>query len=410
MATDLSNVNFTSMLKERYLGYFLQLMFTSSPVMGLFARKHKPGEVWNHTVSYGGGQNHGASYTKVRARKNKSQQKRFVVPIQEYFGQFSVDHKVLLASADREGAFVDAFVHEMGTALEEYSKEISQQLYRKSSGFKGVVSSVATGGGVDVITLSDRADIVMFSKDMPLIASANADGSSPRDSGTAKKVTKINVQEGKITLEGNIASLAANDYLFIDGNEDSLINGILDWIPDAAERASSGVGTFLTVDRTVHDSALAGTAIDGSSMSFEDALISASAECQFIDANPRVILMNPLSYQRLAKELSSKETIEKGLKGSGMAANIGYDTIKVSGINGSIVLDSHAPSGRAFFLDPNSWFIPHLGDDVVNDWDADSLKVLRDDSLNAINGQFVSYHNLICEAPKKNLVLTLPSS
>jgi hypothetical protein len=408
MAIDLSSASLNAILKENYIDIFVDVEFRNSPIMGLIPRKKDTGELFVQAISYGGSQNHGANYSKVHAKTTKPKVVKFSTTTVDYFGKVIMEHKMMKASADQKGAFIESLVLTTKQALAEYSKELSLQMYRKSSGFKGLVASVSTAGSVDTITLSARGDVALFGVGMDLIASANADGSSPRDSGTSKQVTKVDPANGVITLSGNIASLAAGDYLFIDGNEGEAINGILDWIPESSDRSSLST-PFLGVDRSVSTSMLAGLAIDGSSMTMEEALQSASSECTWHDVSPRKCMMHPFDFLKLKKEVSSKETIEKSkINGVGAAAVIGYDMFTIGGLNAEIIQDPHVPQGKAFFIDPESWELRHYGNDVVNEWDDDSLRFIRDDSNN-LTGTYYSYHNLMCNAPKKNLVLTLPS-
>lgn len=405
MATDLTSSNINALLKKAYANdFFADVLYKTSPLLGLLSKELKGGENMVQPITIGGAQNISASYTTAVAGTHQAINRRFTVNYAELFAQIKLLNKEMKAAASKgEFAFVSAIMHETSLAMKEMSKNFSQSLYRKSNGIRGVISSVSTAE----ITLSVRQDITNFAVGMQLIASANADGSSPRDSGTAKAITAINAREGKITLSAAISGMTASDYLFAAGDASARINGILDWIPHAGDRSSLG-SAFLGVTRSEDEYSLAGIAKDGSTSTFEEALIDAEAELFAFGATPNYILMNPADYANLSKELSAKEQIIKNGAQS-TSAKISYDTISIAGVTAEIIRDPHAPKGYAFFLDTDQWFLGHLGKDVINDWDADTLKFRGSDSFDGMTGRLFSYSNLVCKHPGSNLVLTLPS-
>ena len=403
MATDLTSSNFSSFLKTRYEDYFAEILFANSPLIGMLPKKKVGGQTITQAVSFEGPQNISADFATAVAGTSDLVNAQFIIPYRELFQKFSLNDKEISASKSAgANAFLENIVFKTKMALQTMSKNLGQQLYRDNNGSRGQIGSVAS----NVITLSERADIVQFSIGQQLIASANADGSSPRDSGTAKSVTKIDPILGTVTLSAAITGMAANDYLFNKGDAGARADGILGWIPDYATR-SSGLGTFLNVDRSQDPASLAGLAVN-SAGSFEDSLINSEAELRLFGSMPDVIMMNPLDWASFSQEISSKDRVEK--KGTGAAVSISYSAIHIAGCNADIVVDSHVPRGKAFFLKTDSWYLGHMDNDVINDWDADSLRFLRNDSSNTIDGRMKSYYNLVCVAPKENLVLTLPSS
>lgn len=411
MATNLQTSKLQALLKNNYGELYAEILFKNAPLLGMLPRSQEYGKLYVNSVGYGSSQNQSADFATAIGNDSQGLVEDYQVPWKEYFAQIFVNHKEMKASENKSGAFMKAFDFEMRLAMDNYRKEVSTQLFRSSKGYKGVVGSVTTPVADNVIVLSQRGDVVQFSVGMNIIASPNADGSSPRDSGTSKEIQSIDHRTGKITLDGAIASIAADDYLFLEGNASNLMNGILDWIPDVASRDAGILSTsFLSVDRSIDSAQLAGHAVDGSGSTFQDALIDAENELRWFGASPDVVIINPLSFREFAKELGSKETVERTSKVSeNFGISIGYSNIRIAGCDAEIVLDSHAPVGKAFFLSLDTWKLVHMGSDLVNKWDADGLQLLRSPTKNGINARFVSYHNLVCEAPAKNLVLDLPS-
>jgi hypothetical protein len=109
-----------------------------------------------------------------------------------------------------EFAFGSLIETEVDGMMDEFYARRAFQLYRDSYGDRGQVSTVVG----NVITLLNPFDAVNFMQQMPLNASVNVTGGSPR-SGTIT-VTAVDVSGGTITVDnaGLISGLTLNDYLF----------------------------------------------------------------------------------------------------------------------------------------------------------------------------------------------------
>jgi len=404
MATDLTSSNINALLKKAYAAeFFAAPLYKTSPLFGILSKITKGGENMVQPLTIGGSQNISSTFTTAIAGTHQSVNKRFTIDYADLFANIVINNKEVKAAKSKgPEAFVNALLHETSLAMKELSKDFSQSLYRKSTGVRATIGSVATA----VYTLATPQDIVMFPVGAKIIASVNADGSSPRDSGAAKTVVGINQRLGTITLSGAISGAVAGDFFFRDGDASLRINGLLDWIPHAGDRGSLG-SPFLGVTRSVDEYTLAGIARDGSGSSFEEALIDAESELFSFGSAPNYIMINPADYANLSKELASKEQINKG-GASASSASIAYDTISIAGITAEMIRDPHCPKGFAFFLDTDQWYLGHLDRDVINDWDLDSLKFERSSSFDGATGRLVSYSNLVCMHPGSNLVLTLP--
>ena len=405
MGTNLQDSNLSSLLKKYYAkDFYSGILFDNHPFFGMLAKEATAGKAIVQPITIGGAQNISATYTDARGGNSKSINRDFTIPYKDLFASFVVDHKEAVAAKKKgDHAYVEAIAHEVGLAMKEFSRNHSLQLFRSSNGSKANVASIVG----NVITLSNRYDIVNFGVGMQIIAAELKDGAVKRDGGAAKIVKKINTRLGSIELEDAIVDLAVGDFLFAKGDAGNRFHGLMDWLPPAGQRANLNV-PFLGVDRSEDEASLAGIAVDGSAMSFEDALLSAESELQLYNSSPEVLFMNPKDWYRLSVSLSSKERIEKACKGAGaMATHIGYTAFHVGSTGVKIVVDAGCPQGYAFMLDMSTWKLCHLGSSVINDWDEDSLTILRD-GAGAVRGEMYTYGNLICTDPKNNCIITLP--
>ena len=406
---DLSAGDLKSLLKIVYAkDFFSEILFKNQPLLGLIQKEAVGGKAFSQPIQFAGARNISADYAVARAGRSQSKSVDFTIPTKDLFCSFHVGHKeAQAAKAKGADAYVNAMVNELKNALMEFSKDTSAMLYRAENGARGRIDSISG----NVIKLTERLDIVHFGIGHRVEAAAAISGGSKR-TGTAL-ITKINTRKGEFTVDdvANITSLAVGDYLYGAGDRNERVNGILDWIPTYAQREAGILDTaFLGVDRSIDEVSLAGIAVDGSGMSFEECLQLAETEISILQQTPDTMFINPSDWRKFCVELSSKETIEKGgVKGSGaMAANVGYDVINVAGLTSKIIKDASVPVGHAFLLDMNSWSLKHMGDSVINDWTMDSLELIRHGD-NGVEGQMFTYANLVCDKPKANCVITLPS-
>ena len=406
--SDLTAGEIKSLLKINYAkDFFSDILFKNQPLMGLINKEAIAGKAHVQPVQFAGARNISADYAVARDGRSQSKAVDFTVPTKDIFASFHVGHKAAIAAKSAGvDSYINAIVNEVGLALGEFTRDQSAMLYRSANGSRGRVGTIAG----NVIKLSERLDIVHFGVGH-LIEAAAAIVSGSKRTGAAV-ITKINARTGEFTLDDatNISNLAAGDYLYGAGDRNARFNGILDWIPTYAMRVAGVLDTsFLGVDRTVDEVSLAGIAVDGSSMSFEECLQLAETEISVLQQTPDTLFINPSDWRKFCVELSSKETIEKGVKGNGaMACTVGYDVIQVAGLSSKIIKDASVPVGSAFLLDMDTWALKHMGDSVINDWTMDSLELVRH-ADNGVEGQMYTYGNLVCTNPKANCVITLPS-
>lgn len=109
-----------------------------------------------------------------------------------------------------EYAFGSLIETEVDGMMDEFYTRRAFQLYRDSYGARGQISGIVG----NVISFVNQYDAANFIQGMPLNASTNANGSSPK-AGTIT-VVSVDVGGGSATVDnvGLIAGLTTNDYLF----------------------------------------------------------------------------------------------------------------------------------------------------------------------------------------------------
>src|SRR5690606_37988352 len=111
----------------------------------------------------------------------------------------------------------------------------------------------------NTITLTEADDVRNFKIGMTLIASANADGSTPR-TGSAV-VTAVDEDTGTVTVDSaaGITSFANSDYLFRKGDPGTCVDGLEVMFPLTAPTTGD---SFRGVDRSVDVRRLAGCRVN----------------------------------------------------------------------------------------------------------------------------------------------------
>jgi hypothetical protein len=174
-------------------------------------------------------------------------------------------------------------------------------MYRSGS---GSIGQIASGQATATITLSDLEAVVNFEVGMTLVAST-ADGGGSVKSGTAV-VTGVDRDLGTVTfaaaLNTLIATIAANDYLFVQGDYDGKIKGLQAWLPNNAPTTGDN---FFSIDRSVDATRLSGVRFDGSAMPIEEALIAASSRVAREGGKPSHCFMSYSKYADLEKALGN---------------------------------------------------------------------------------------------------------
>jgi hypothetical protein len=204
-------------------------------------------------------------------------------------------------------------------------------------------------------------------------------------------------------IDNLVATAAALDYIFVQGDYDAKIKGLRAWLPDAAPTSTP----FFSVDRTSDASRLAGIRVDGSNLPIEEALVKAANRVAREGGRPDHVFMSFDKFNDLVNSLGSKvQYVQEQVKaGTGY---VGFQTIMIHGPRGAIkvIPDQNCPSDRAFMLQMDVWKLYSLGK-CPRILDTDGLKMLRESSADAVEIRVGYYAQLGCRAPGYNANIQL---
>lgn len=398
----LDTTSFAAALKQHYTADRVEnMVYADNPLLALMPKMESfGGKNLPIPIIYGNPQGASAVFATAQANKTNSQLKDFVLTRNSFYSLASISNEVLEASKGNQNAFMEAATVEIDGAIQAATRQLAIAMYGSGSGSIGQVanSSFATTS----LQLSQVEDVTNFEVGMKLQVSATDGGGSVR-AGTLT-IVGVDRDAGTITTSVNlstgIAAIAQNDHIFVEGNYDAMIKGLRAWVPDSAPSATPFFGVVRTADST----RLGGIRFDASAMPIEEGLIAAASRAAREGAKPTHCMIHYSDFADLEKALGSKVQYVD-LK---VNADVGFRGIVVNGPRGPIkvIPDQNCPAGRAFMLQLDTWKLYSLGK-APKILDADGMKMLRENSADAVEVRVGYYAQLGCRAPGWNCNIKL---
>lgn len=296
-----------------------------------------------------------------------------------------------------------ATVAEIDGALQRATRALAIQMYGDGTGWIGQVNAEPSENAGDfTITLKDAEQVTNFEVGMSVVIwSATTGGSQRTSDGSDDEwvVEAVDRDAGTVTLTGTYDSngdIAADEYIFPEGDRGAVLTGLSGWVPSSAPSASE---SFFGVDRSVDASRLGGIRVDGTALSIEEALIKLASRIAREGGKPDVCFLNFEKYRELETALGSKVQYVD-VKSE---ASVGFTGLRINGPRGPIkvVPDQNCPPDVAFMLTMNTWKLYSLGK-APKIQSNDGLKMLRASSSDQVEIRIASYAQVGCSAPGHN--------
>lgn len=376
------------------------MVYRDNPLLALMPKMENfGGKNLPIPIIYGNPQGRSATFSTAQSNKTASKLKDFVLTRDQDYALASIDNETLEASQGDSNAFMEAATTEIDGAVNSASRSLAISMYRSGSGSIG--QSLA-GYTSTSLTLKNVDDVTNFEVGQELVFST-ADGGGSVKSG-AVTVNGINRDTGVLTVDAMSAidggtGVAANDYIFIQGDYDGKIKGLLAWLPSTAPTSGD---SFFSVDRSSDVTRLAGVRYDGSALPIEEAIIGAIHRVAREGGKPSHCFMNYSKWDELCKALGSKVQFIDDIVKTG-DASVNFRGILVHGPKGpvKVIPDQNCPSDRAFLLQMDVWKLYSLKK-APRILDTDGLKMLRDSSADSVEVRVGYYAQLGCRAPGYN--------
>lgn len=353
-------------------------------------------------IIYGNPQGRSATFSTAQANQTSTKIDDFVLTRNRDFSVASIDNETIDASKGDANAFMEATTTEIDGAIHSLSRSIAIALYRNGSGSIGQCNASVTGTSLQ---LKQAEDVTNFEVGQELVFST-ADGGGSVKSGSVT-INAINRDTGLLTVDALSAidggtGVAANDYIFIQGDYDAKVKGLAAWLP-----ATVTATPFFSVDRTLDATRLAGVRYDGSAQPIEEAIIGAIHRVAREGGKPTHCFLNYKRWDELVKSLGSKVNYIDEMVKTG-EAYVSFKGVMVHGPKGpvKVIPDQNCPNDVAYLLQLDMWKLYSLGK-VPKMIDTDGLKMLRQSTANGVEVRVVYYAQLGCRAPGRNARIAL---
>lgn len=377
-------------------------------------REDVDGRYFVYPLHFAAGQGRSADFATALAMASLSGESMvdFLVPLQENSAVANVATKLIAQSKGKDGAFLDIVSLIADKQLMNFGNDLARSEFRTSDGNIGQIGSISGS----TVTMLVAADITNISVGMQLdlatsktatkkaygsgshglyvvkrsVSAGTFDvGTSPVPGGTTCDVTSA--------VDG-IPTALANDYVFVTGDKGVKMNGFQDWIPYGAVASND---SFLNVNRSVDQTSLAGSYLDGtSSATVTSAIQDGIAQVGNVGGKLTHAFMSHSKFMQLSKEVTAQVRLAE-VK---VSQTIGFEGIEVAGSTGSVIClpDRSCPANTIAGVNIDSWELLSV-DPAVHLWDEDGKSWLRSSTQNGMELRFYSFCNMLCTDPRQNI-------
>ena len=330
----------------------------------------------------------------------------FILTCVKDYSLATIDNETLEASKGDANAFMEAATTEIDGAINSLTRSLAIGMYRNVTGSIGQVLAEPVETTTTIITMKLAGDITNIEVNQRInIWSAASGGTQRNTDGTDVSwlVSAVDRSAGTFTLDDaydSSGTIAANDYVFVEGDRGLGLAGLDSWVPSSAPSATA----FFGVDRSVDTNRLGGIRYDGSADPIEEALITGASLVAREGGKPDYCFLSYEQYAKLEKALGSKVQYVD-LK---MSAEVGFRGILVNGPKGPIkvIPDQNCQGNVAWLLQLDTWKLYSLGK-AVRVIDTDGLTMLRQSTADGVEVRYGFYGNVGCRGPGFNCRVTL---
>ena len=392
-----TTVNMAAILKTVYPnGLPKDATYKDNPLLALMPKETDfYGDYKKVPLKYAPNAGRSSAFSTAQTNASNVKNIAFLLDRESDYAVAKLSNELILASKNNAGAFVSALKQEIDSAQQNIANSAAQAVYGSGSGKIGQISATSNVGTA-TITLANPEDVVFFEAGYKIVAStANGGGAVKSGSVTIQSVNRVT---GQLTATGNwsagIGTIAAGDFLFIEGDYDSKMKGLAAWLPSTAPTSGDN---FFGVDRSTDVTRLAGWRGDLSSLPIEEALIEGGYLIGRDGGKVDHVFMSFDKYADLIKSLGAKvQFVDVMAKDAG----IGFQGVKVN-VGKSIatvIPDRNCPSDKMYMLQLDTWKLSSL-EGMPMILDMDGLKSLRVSNADALEIRVGYYANVYCQVP-----------
>ena len=404
MASGLGLTEFDAALKQHYTADRVEdMVYKDNPFLAMVPKYERfGGRNLPIPIVHGNPQGRSKTFSNAQTRSTATSSlvKDFVLTRVKDYGIATLDNETMLASEGDANAWMEAATLEIDGIINSVTRSLAVNLTRTSDAYLGQVNAEPSENAstFDVV-MKDAEEITNVEVDQVHVIYSAASGGSIRTSDGSDDewvVAAVNRSSGTITYTGSYdasGDIAADDYIFVEGDRGLGVSGLEDWLPATAPTSGD---SFFGVDRSVDVTRLAGLRYDGSSDPIEEALIKGDSLVCREGMKLTHYFMNHRALADLKKSLGSK------VQYVNLQVNprISFPGVVVDGAKGpiSVIGDHNFPDNRIFGLNMDYIKFYSIGK-AVRVLDTDGLAMLRQSSDDGVEVRYGFYGQLGIRAP-----------
>lgn len=331
-----------------------------------------------------------------------------------YFGVVDVDDKVIEATRNNDGAYLEALEVDMDSVVQTTGESLNLYAWGNGGYSSGTVASIDTND----ITLTNPSDIQNFEIGMYVRESANDGSDTSHTLGTGTTyVTAINPSTGVITVNSGatLSDISAGHHLFRS----------TDFFGDVGTVILKGVQSFCTADDTppalwgisaatrltnlarFSGCRLSSTDASGKDIEERIKLLHAQMTGRFKAQKPTEGFLHPEDFDMLDTLMAGRGTRDL----DDIDTKFGYQSITVQTPSGSVKIysDRHTPRGHYFAFRMDNLWISSMGP-LIKPMDKDGQMIRLVEGTTTYRYIVRSYPLLANNAPKNLGRCPLPAA
>ena len=375
------NEQLEELLKITYRDGVSDLLGRNSPLLREIQRGRVEGREVRFSAIYSRGGAYGGNFNKVKERaSNSAKAVEFKVTPGNVFATYAVSTKEILASRNREGAYMPIAQANMFASSEGFRKTLALCAYGRGYGeiCKARATSV-TAGTPFTMTLNESA-LMALDIESIVDVKASVDASTVKGSFTIQKI----VGSAITAVSETSFEILDTDILCLSLAMDPLGNKLLPvgfggWLPTIGKRTGADwegyiASDFFGVNRSLNPERLAGAFVDGtaSGVTVRSAVEDLLRKVRRNGSEADLIVMNDKTFAELAKQIdttntyftmtSTKERRKASIGLSEASASFSTNFIE------NIYDDPYCPEGVIYVLDKKSTWLWSLSNvDTIDD-------------------------------------------
>jgi hypothetical protein len=417
-------------LKELYKDdkrYMQDLVYKENPLYALLPKDESPGGFEGKYIPvplrFGNPQGRSHTFSNAQGNQTATSLDSFFVYVISDYQLVTITNLLMEQTKSNAGAFVDAAKLQIDGGLENIANNTAFELFQSGTATRGISAASSSQSGANpnivTITLTNSSAVVQFEVGQTLVASTTDGGAPSADTvqlTNVDRITGVLIGTGSSTpaMSSNWGIGSALAYLTVQGDLPATgasstgsflaISGLAAWIPFTDPSLSD---SFWGVNRSSDPTRLAGLRYNAAQYTIEEGLTNALALLNREGGKPDMCIINFTSYAALVNSLGAKvqyvqiEHDEVEVAFEGIRFHSAYGVV-------TVLADRSCPSQTCYLLSMDTWQLRSLGKvPHILTYGMEGLEGLRVGNADALEVRIGQYCNLVCNAPGRNMVVTL---